>query len=301
MGMPPSPAPSGPSAPQGQTGSPREPASPGLLGWAALPPPPGQAGLQHLRAESQLGAGNPDLGGQREVLPPLMLLCGCLYLCRGTPPRPPRPLLALRMPCWLPGTLGVPSSSSHKRTEAKGPKCSLRLLGPSQHHWRGVGGSAVLSGSREGPGSSPGPPSGAPRALPAPSSLRGAGLTSPGCPTQLPTSRLQQAPQSPAAPRPVPRPGPAGPWGSWGGIAVNPASHALHLGVQTLLVLGVWGHSPAQASESQLPPGMSLSAGAVVIGPAWDARASYLGPQEPPILVQSWPEIQPQRWDCHSP
>ena len=113
--------------------------------WTGWPfhPRPARLACSTLRAGSQLGPRSPDLGGWRKVLPPLTLLCGCLYLCRGTPSRPPRPLLALLMPCWLPGTLGVSSYSSHKRTRAKVQPEAPR---PKSASLVGMGGTERVSG-----------------------------------------------------------------------------------------------------------------------------------------------------------
>lgn len=210
------------------------------------------------------------------------------------------------MPCWLPGTLGVSSYSSHKRTQAKGPKCSLRLLAPSQHHWRG--GRRYRAGLGRGRGAVQGRPlvphglfqhplvsvgSGSP-VQGAPLSSQTLGYSKPPGVLLPPALCHGQAQLGLGAPGGRHRCEPCPPCSaSWG---TDPAC-AGGLGSQPCPGLS----SGTQASESQLPPGMSLSAGAVIVGPAWDARASYLGPQEPPILVQSWPESQPQRRDCHSP
>lgn len=291
---PPSLHPQGPVHPEARRGARESRLCPGC--WAGRPscPRPARLACSTQRAGFQLGGGSPDLGGWKEVLPPLTLLCGCLYLCRGTPPRPPRPLLELLMPSWLPGTLGVSSYSSHKRARAKGPKCSLRFLGPSQHHWWGW---AVPSGSQEGLGRCPGPPSGSPRALPHPllsvgpgSPVQGAPLSSQplgyGKPPRVlwpPALHHSQAQLGLGAPGGGHHCEPCPPCSaSWG---TDPAC-AGGLGSQPRPGLS----SGTQASESQLPPG--------VFSHTW---ASYLRPQEPPTLVQSWPESQPQRWDCHSP
>lgn len=68
--------------------------------------------------------------------------------------------------------------------------------------------------------------------------LSGARLTSPRCPTQLPTPRLWQAPQESCGPLPCTTARPSWALGLLGVGTVNLVPHALHLGVQTLLVLG---------------------------------------------------------------
>lgn len=89
--------------------------------WTGQPShPSGQAGLQHSGGGVPVG-GRESRPGRMEGGPstPHAPVRVPLSLPWDAPPWPPRPLLALLMPCWLPGTLGVSSYSSHKRTRAK--------------------------------------------------------------------------------------------------------------------------------------------------------------------------------------
>lgn len=162
-----------------------------------------------------------------------------------TPPRPPRPLLELLMPslgCQAPWACpvipAIKGSGQRAKVQPEVPR-------PSQYWW----GWAVPSGSQEGLGRSR-------AALWLPRGLFHTLYSQWGqahqsrVPHSAPNPSPWQAPPESCGPLPCTTARPSWALGLLGwGITVNLVPHALHLGVQTLLVLGGLGSQPRPGLE----------------------------------------------------